>query len=730
MIDPAPQFRPADVTRAAGLGRVRRSVLILLGASAVFVTVLMLPRREQTAPQSASGAGRRETADTPLAAASAPSAYVGPEACAPCHAERVREFQSTRHSQACTRPDPDRMPAGFGPGRGTYQTRVPGLHFEMTRSDSDFLVTSVRQTTDGEERWTSRIALVYGDGAGTDEVYFAWMGDQLRELPVVWLHHENQWANSMFNPYADRDFGREVTPQCLECHCTQVDRVPGAMSHYRADSLIVGVTCESCHGPGRRHVEFHQTHADVRDPVEIVNPGTLSRERQLDVCGHCHTNTIRYRRPPGSFRPGDKLDDFYRVHVTHRPEDDHVANQLQYLRQSRCFEGSDTLTCTTCHDPHRPRPPSEARSQACVECHGADSCTDRPAQPVAVRDKCIACHMPAWKKIQVCFHTADDVFVSPVLRWEHRIGVYPEARQQVLLDWYRTQSDDDSRATAVRLTEELAGYWRRRGAQFQIEHRLLAAADAYRRSLELQPDDETRSALEQVKAAKLQVNSRSQDAEALVRQNRVPEAITALETALTLDPNLALEHGKLGKLYAMVGNRELAVQHLEQVARCDPDEPYGEGMLGWLAYLDGRHEQALQHLRRADELEPYSAQVKYEIGLVLLKLNRSVEACDWFRTSLEISPQHVGGHQGLAHALLAAGRPAEALPCARRAAELTQGQNLDVLITLADVAHAAQSGPEADDALRRAINLASRTKPELLPPLRQKQQQWQQRPPP
>src|SRR5262249_4740899 len=38
--------------------------------------------------------------------------YLGPHACAPCHRERVAEFQETTHFRACRLPEAGTMPAG------------------------------------------------------------------------------------------------------------------------------------------------------------------------------------------------------------------------------------------------------------------------------------------------------------------------------------------------------------------------------------------------------------------------------------------------------------------------------------------------------------------------------------------------------------------------------------------------------------------------------------------
>src|SRR5205807_2751540 len=61
--------------------------------------------------------------------------YVGMQACAACHAERVAEFETTNHARTFRVPEARAMPAGFEPGRGTFVTRDPSLRFEMTRTE-------------------------------------------------------------------------------------------------------------------------------------------------------------------------------------------------------------------------------------------------------------------------------------------------------------------------------------------------------------------------------------------------------------------------------------------------------------------------------------------------------------------------------------------------------------------------------------------------------------------
>ena len=209
--------------------------------------------------------------------------------------------------------------------------------------------------------------------------------------------------------------------------------------------------------PGQEHVNYHRAHPSENAAQAIIHPRRLSRERQLEVCTQCHGNATRAKGPTLSYRPGQPLDDYYRTAISRHPEEDHVANQIKYLRQSKCFQKSE-LTCTTCHDPHRATDHA-AVEKSCAQCHEPAGCREQARIPAAVRDNCTGCHMPGRVWMNVHFHTAEEQFLPPFRRYDHRIGVYPEARDSVVLAWHKTQSSPENRTEVARLTQSLTDYW-------------------------------------------------------------------------------------------------------------------------------------------------------------------------------------------------------------------------------------------------------------------------------
>ncbi len=646
--------------------------------------------------------------------------YLGPQACSECHAKRVAEFQATRHFQACVLPQPEAMSSEFNSGTSAYATRDPNLRFEMHRQGDEFLMTSIQQSSAGAKRTTSPIGLVYGAGANADEVYFTWHGDRLQELPIVWLNPFREWGAMLFDPHGSGDFARNVTPRCLECHNTWFEHVPGTVNQYRRENMVLGVTCEVCHGPGREHVAFHQGHPDASAAAAIVHPGRLSRERQTDLCAVCHSNAMLNRGPAFRYRPGEPLDAHFKTLQIEHPEEDHLANQTKYLVQSRCYQNSDTLTCITCHNPHRPRSATNAGAESCRKCHQAADCGEQDRLPVELRGRCVDCHMPQIHKIQVAFRTERDAYLPPAKRWEHRIGVYPVARDEVLLAWHQSQTEAQHREEAARLSRMLAEHWLAEAESQRREYRFLAAINSYRQAERFDPQSGAREKLAEVIAIQTQLDDNWSLALHQLSEQRFTDTTATLLDILKLKPTHAGAHGRLGMLHAINQQTDLATEHLQAVERHDPNDQYGESMLGWLAYLGGRWEESRQHYQHADEITPFNAKINYQLAMTLTKLNRLPEAVQQFQQTLTIDPQHVEACRGLSFVLRQQGQAKEAIAFAKRAVQLTQSNNVEALAELAETYFEAGQMSAASDTAAKGLALAKTSKPPVNPQIRRR----------
>jgi tetratricopeptide (TPR) repeat protein len=569
----------------------------------------------------------------------------------------------------------------------------------MSRSGKDFFATAVEAAATGEKRISYQVGLVYGSGNKRDEMYFTWKDDHLFLLPVAWLVPYDCWGTAMDSMPVLR-----AGPACLQCHNTWMAHVPGTSNQFHRNDLLLGVTCERCHGPGREHVEYHRQHP-MDNAHAILHPGTLSRERLMDVCAQCHGNT-RIIGMPFSYRPGQPLVTAYRTVQAKYREDDTTTNQVQYLSESKCFKKSK-MTCITCHDPHFPT----SAKNGCMACHTAASCTDQPKQPAAVRGDCVGCHMPQLTWMNSHFYTTKDEQYLPVgPRSEHRIGVYPQAKQAVILAWLRKQPGAKSQAEADHLAAELNKYWLNEADQLNRAGRFKAAIAAYREALHIAPNPTIRKQMQEVITHQVELDDLFAQLTNLGNAKGSPDkVIDLLQNILQIKPDEPRAHSELGKIYAEMGKHAEAIPHLQAVAKYDPTDSSGVTRLAWIALIEGRPEEAAELCAQADKIEPVHPLNHQLWGKALLKLWRWADAEKHFRTALKSNPTIGGANQGLSEALRQQGKAEEAIVFAKRAVHWSDSKNVEVLLTLADAYAAAKRLSEARKTLEKAQALAQMT---------------------
>lgn len=363
--------------------------------------------------------------------AQAVSGFVGAQACSECHGDYYDSFVHTSHFKTSATPNANNLPDCFGTGRNVLTTAVPEIRFEMSH-DSERYYQVLYATESGITYGLSiPIELVFGSGK-IAQTYGYWNGDHLYELPVTYFREEDRWISSPGYQDGTADFARPIEVRCLECHLTYAEWIPGTHNAYRRDSLILGVSCERCHGPGMAHIEHHRNNPKDIEPRAIVHPGELSRELRIELCSQCHLAGGTRNSPPFSFRPGDLLAE----HVTGLTEDDleggvHTANQSARMKKSRCYTESDTLSCTSCHDPHvqeRERP--KVFAERCLSCHERNHCGQADAVGTQLESLCIDCHMPLHRDDEIRMEQ-DGGIRFPLLR-DHFVRVSRSDAQQIL----------------------------------------------------------------------------------------------------------------------------------------------------------------------------------------------------------------------------------------------------------------------------------------------------------
>jgi hypothetical protein len=323
----------------------------------------------------------------------APRGYAGDEACRACHAEIVEKYDKTAHKLSSRAPSAESILGSFAEHENILKTSNPILQFRMESKPEGFYETAVSTVPGGVIEHTERIDIVIGSGR-VGQTYLYWKGDLLFQLPVSYWTDLTSWVNSPGYQDGTAKFERPVVPRCLECHVTYAMPVSwlASSNQYNPDALVLGISCERCHGPAREHVESMTR----KDPAaNIIRLAKLSRERQIDVCAQCHGGRRFPQAAAFSYLPGEPLDKYY-SHDRPNPGAivDVHGNQVALLQRSRCYQSSANFGCSTCHDVHQRQRDAAAFSARCLECHAAESCGKYRKLKEKIVSGCVGCHMP------------------------------------------------------------------------------------------------------------------------------------------------------------------------------------------------------------------------------------------------------------------------------------------------------------------------------------------------
>ena len=430
--------------RAVGPGMRRAKIFQIISAVSFFLGILASDRVSSGAwPQSANG---RTAAQTTVAGKNgrAPkpktfprSEYLRDEACAPCHREIFESYEQTAHHLTSQIANKETIVGTFSPGANTMPTANPRLFFRMDEKDGEFFQTAVWKQADslnagtiataGSEgrTHTERLDLVIGSG-GKGQTYLYWRDNQLFQLPAGYSTVLHRWINSPGYEDGLADFERAIIPRCLECHATYFEAAfpDPEINIYDPKTFELGISCGRCHGPERGHAKNHTSTNAVARPDGIVNPRKLSRRRQADVCAQCHGGQgDRELMPAFTYTPGQPLENYIDLGPLDSSKDIDVhGKQGKLLEKSRCYEMSQNLNCSTCHDVHQKEPGLEAMSQHCLACHKVQPSATHAKVGEGIIKNCIDCHMPSLES-KVVYLNVDGKKVRPRFR-SHWIRIY------------------------------------------------------------------------------------------------------------------------------------------------------------------------------------------------------------------------------------------------------------------------------------------------------------------
>ena len=356
------------------------------------------------------------------------------KACQRCHEKSHESWHRSFHRTMTQTASPESIQAPFD---GRQLTRN-GTTCTVKRRGDEFIVivpdpdVEYRKTQEKSDISTPPAQMVERPVVlvtGSHHMQIYWLPSrnesELRIFPWVYFIDEQRWIpyeDSFVVPPTVEIMRANWNANCIACH--SVDGKPNQhfdTKKFRTKVVEFGISCEACHGPGEKHIQWHD---DQRLPAEkgsdpIVNPGHVPTKVASEICGQCHSDFIRDQnyyvagpryRAGGNLNAAQKTIDFearkdpkHPFHQSHWEDGTGRVGGREYLglMASACFQKGE-LTCITCHSMHSADPNQQLTKAAqgnevCLKCHQTIA-EDISAHTHHAADssgsECYNCHMP------------------------------------------------------------------------------------------------------------------------------------------------------------------------------------------------------------------------------------------------------------------------------------------------------------------------------------------------
>jgi tetratricopeptide (TPR) repeat protein len=472
-----------------------------------------------------------------------------------------------------------------------------GVHFRIYPEDGKVWL-SFERPNDPSVRGKRELLYYIGSGRRGRSYLFAVDGF-LFESPVNWYTDRRVWDMApAYGNASEIPMNLPAFTSCLHCHVSGMQPpAQGTENRYPAPPFShSGVTCERCHGPGAAHAKGGA----------IVNPAKLDATRRDDVCMQCHLEGKAAIERPGrhiyDFQPGQQLSDYVRyfVFADQQPPGLGAVSQFEALTQSVCKRKSgESMSCTSCHDPHSEPPATERVSyyrRKCLACHGAKfGTTHRTDQP-----DCTTCHMPSSLSTDVAHTEVTDhrILRQPQISQLQDANAHPALPRLVPFPGSQ-KTDEDAR--------DLALAW-----ESLVNTGMTAAAP--------ETDQLLRSAIEKSPNDPALLSALGYSAQ---EKGDIDRARELYEKALAIDPTLIDAATNLGAIEANRGHLREAVRLWEDAFQRSPGQSRIGMNLARLLCDAGRPSGARDYALRVLEFNPDLP----EANKLLQRLNASPPKC-------------------------------------------------------------------------------------------------------
>ena len=240
---------------------------------------------------------------------------VDPSTCISCHKTQVDGFLKTGKVRSFY-PATTKEKFENWKANAVYDP-IKNFYYQPFQIGDIFFVKEFRlENGDTIHSRKEKIDFFIGSGNQTRSYLYNRNG-YLFEIPITWYSRKKIWDLSPgYENGSNSRFDREVGGECLYCHNAGYEEVANSSNRY--SSFGQALSCESCHGSVKSHLdEMIRTKGNSKN-LHLISLGKLPQQAQLDVCRQCHLEGVKVKKENakiGEYKPGQLLSDFYEVFI-------------------------------------------------------------------------------------------------------------------------------------------------------------------------------------------------------------------------------------------------------------------------------------------------------------------------------------------------------------------------------------------------------------------------------
>jgi predicted CXXCH cytochrome family protein len=352
--------------------------------------------------------------------------FVGASACQSCHQDEFKQWTMSDHYKAMTVATSKSVLGNFDNQTATFHKVKSNLY----KDGDKFLVDTSDET--GALK-TFQIKYTFGfyplqqyliemKNGHIQALNIAWDSRTKAEGGQRWFHLREDEQITPDHPFQWTNHFQNWNSRCADCHSTNLEKNYNAKDHsYQTTWSEINVACESCHGPGKQHIDlvnannYSNTNSGFSTKASEQLQWQMEAEKNtavahgqknndnLNMCARCHS----LRTPLTTNTYDQKFLDDNRLHLLDEAayfSDGQIQEEVfvfgSFLQSKMYKKG---VTCNNCHNSHT----GKVRIQGnglCSQCHKPEV-FDSPQHHHHKNDdkgsQCVNCHMPNRTYMQV-----------------------------------------------------------------------------------------------------------------------------------------------------------------------------------------------------------------------------------------------------------------------------------------------------------------------------------------